>query len=67
MIDGMSIRKQIIYDQHSKKMFGYVDLGNGPEVEEAQASEALVFMVTGGTYSSQLCLHAYVANKVYNF
>lgn len=47
MIDAMSIRKQLIYDQRMKRMEGYVDLGYGPQDGEREASEALVFMVTG--------------------
>ena len=47
MIDSMNIRKQVVYDQHKKETVGYVDLGDGPQVNEGEASEALVFMVTG--------------------
>lgn len=47
MLDGMSIRTQVTYDHHKKKMVGYVDLGLGPQEDEGEASEALVFMVTG--------------------
>lgn len=47
MLDGMSIRKQLVYDQRKKRVVGYVDLGSGPEEDEGEASEALVFMVTG--------------------
>lgn len=50
IIDAMSIRKQLIYDQHTKATIGYTDLGNGPQVEDREASEALVFMITGITY-----------------
>ena len=55
MIDGMSIRKQLIYDQRLKRMEGYVDLGSGPQEDEGEASEALVFMVTG----SCICTHCF--------
>lgn len=47
IINGMSIRKQLVYDQVKKKMTGYVDLGDGPQEQEGEASEALVFMLTG--------------------
>lgn len=47
MIDAMNIRKQIIYDQRLKKLIGYTDLGSGPQEDDKEASEALVFMVTG--------------------
>ena len=50
MIDGMSIRKQLVYDQRLRRMEGYVDLGAGPQEGEREASEALVFMVTGRRY-----------------
>lgn len=49
MLDGMSIRTQLVYDQRKQKMTGYVDLGYGPQEEDGEASEALVFMVTGQT------------------
>jgi hypothetical protein len=54
MIDGMSIRKQLIYDQRKQRMEGYVDLGSGPQDDEGEASEALVFMVTGTIYIENL-------------
>ena len=47
MIDSMSIRKQLLYDQRLKQMIGYADLGDGPQEGDKEASEALVFMVTG--------------------
>lgn len=47
MLDGMAIRKQLVYDQHKKCNLGYVDLGGGPEEDVGECSEALVFMVTG--------------------
>lgn len=47
MIDGMNIRKQLIYNQQLQRMEGYVDLGAGPQEDGREASEALVFMVTG--------------------
>ena len=46
MIDAMSIRRQIIFDQVEQKLKGFVDLGDGSESED-EASEALVFMVVG--------------------
>ena len=48
LIDGMSIRKQVTYDQLKSKYSGFVDYGNIiPENSENLASEALVFMLTG--------------------
>lgn len=48
LLDGMAIRKQIIYDQAKSKYIGFVDYGNlVPENSEAYASEALVFMLVG--------------------
>ena len=46
MLDSMSIKKQIIYDEHTKKMTGFVNLGNETE-EEEEATEALVVMIVG--------------------
>lgn len=47
VFDAMSIRKQIIYDHHQGKNYGYVDFGNNMKTEgpETLASEALVFQV----------------------
>ena len=45
MIDAMAIRRHIDFAWHSGTYSGYVDLGNGPEEEEAK--EALVFMLVG--------------------
>ncbi|KAK0145095.1 DNA transposase THAP9 [Merluccius polli] len=46
MLDGMSIRKQVLYDAHTGTMRGFVDIGMGVD-ETTEASEALVFMVVG--------------------
>ena len=46
VLDAMSIRKQIEFDQHNKRFIGCVDLGSGPE-EDSNASEVLVFMLVG--------------------
>ena len=48
MIDGIAIRKQMIYDQVNCKYAGFTDYGNlSVENGEEYASEALVFMLTG--------------------
>lgn len=47
MLDAMSIRQMEIYDQKTKTMLGYCDLGHGPEEDGPLASEVLVFLVTG--------------------
>ena len=48
MIDGMAIRKQMIYDKVNCKYAGFIDYGNLPvENGEEYASEALVFMLRG--------------------
>ena len=41
----MAIRRHIDYNWHNGTYSGYVDLGHGPEAEEAK--EALVFMLVG--------------------
>ena len=46
MLDAMAIRQQVMYDQHSGRLVGYVDLGGGDESEEI-AKEALVIMAVG--------------------
>ena len=48
MIDGMAIKKQIIYGKINCKYAGNIDYGNlSVENGEDYASEALVFMLTG--------------------
>ena len=48
MIDGMAIRKQMIYDKINCKSAGFTDHENlSVENGEEYASEALVFMLTG--------------------
>ena len=48
MIDGMAIKKQIIYGKIYCKYAGNIDYGNlSVENGEDYASEALVFMLTG--------------------
>ena len=48
LVDGMSIRKQILYDYTKSKYVGFTDYGNlCPETTESVASEALVFMLVG--------------------
>ena len=48
LIDGMAIRKQVLYDSLKSKYAGFVDYGGlVPESTETIASEALVFMLVG--------------------
>ena len=48
ILDGMSIRKQILYCQRLAKYVGFTDYGNlVPEGADTPASEALVFMLVG--------------------
>ena len=48
LLDGMSIRKQILYDPVISKYTGFIDYGNlFPENSENTASDALVFMLVG--------------------
>ena len=48
MIDGMSIRKFVEWDQLSQSMVGFVDLGIGQVEETApEATEVIVIMAVG--------------------
>ena len=48
MLDAMSIRKQLVYDPHTKETVAFVNLGVGEEDDsEELASEALVIMLVG--------------------
>ena len=31
MIDGMSLKKKVVWDPSSQQMMGFVDLGSGPQ------------------------------------
>jgi len=46
-LDAMSIRRQISYDAHTGRMFGFVDIGSGDDNSTEEAKEALVFMLVG--------------------
>ena len=46
LLDAMAIKQQIDYDTHKQKFTGYVDLGNGDELD-CEAKEVLVFMLVG--------------------
>lgn len=47
VLDGMSIRKQILWDSKKEKFIGYCDFGNDLQLEnvDTPATEALVFML----------------------
>ena len=45
-LDAMSIRRQIVYNQHTGRMCGMVDLANNEETDD-EAKEVLVFMLVG--------------------
>lgn len=47
VLDGMAIRKQVIWDQRRHCYTGYCDYGNSVRLEgaESEATEALVFML----------------------
>ena len=51
IVDGMSIRKQTMWDRKEQKYTGFVDYGNYAAVEcnEEHAQEALVFTAVGTT------------------
>lgn len=47
VLDGMSIRKQILWDSKNEKFIGYCDFGNDLQLQnvDTPATEALVFML----------------------
>ena len=49
MIDGMCLKKKVVWDPSSQQMMGFVDLGSGPldSDELPIASEAIVIMAVG--------------------
>lgn len=50
IIDGMAIRKQVIWDQRRNKYSGYVECVDLPDGKEDHlASEALVFLIVSLT------------------
>lgn len=46
MLDAMSLKRQIDYDQKLGRMVGFVDIGDGEDPSD-EAKEALVFMLVG--------------------
>lgn len=63
VLDGMSIRKQVLYDAHTRGMRGFVDLGMGVD-ETSEAREALVFMVVGIKSHWKLPIAFYFINSI---
>jgi hypothetical protein len=50
MLDGVSIRQQIVYDPKTKRNVGFVDMGNGADsASGVKAKEAIVIMAVGLT------------------
>eukprot|EP00794_Sanderia_malayensis_P020660 gene20660-22701_t len=68
VIDGMSIRKQTVWDTKEQRFMGFIDYGNNAVVESSEelaSEEALVFMVVGATGLSWKSIIAYfLCNKV---
>ena len=69
MIDGMSVRKFIEWDQSSQKMVGFVDMGMGPGDDDSrpEATEIIVIMAVGilGRWKAPLgyfCIHGITGN-----
>ena len=46
MLEVMAIRQQVLYDERTNNMTGFIEPGDG-ESSEIEATEALVFMVVG--------------------
>ena len=46
VIDAMSVKQQIDFDTKTRKMVGFLDLGDGADALE-EAKEVLVFMIVG--------------------
>ena len=65
MMDGMVVRKQVLYDTKNMKYSGFVDCGGiFAESSEDQATEALVFLVVGLKHFWKCPIGYYLTNKV---
>ena len=63
MLDAMSLRKHIDYNQHTKEFSGYVDLGDKADTD-VEASEVLVFMLVGLSYGWKSPIAYYFSNSL---
>ena len=65
MMDGMVVRKQVLYDTKNMKYSGFVDCGGiVAESTEDQATEALVFLVVGLKHFWKCPIGYFLTNKL---
>lgn len=62
MLDGMHIKKHISVEPSTNELFGFVDVGNGPEKEEA--TQVLVFMVVSLKLHGRIPIAYYLINGI---
>lgn len=62
MIDSMHIKRLVSLEPSTNEMFGFVDTGNGPGIEEA--AEVLVFMVVSLKLHGRLPVAYYLINGI---
>lgn len=65
MLDEMSIKRQVIWNEQLKKFVGYVDYGTGCYDENSEeATEALVFLVNAVNEKWKVPIAYYYTNKL---
>jgi hypothetical protein len=62
VLDGMHIKKMVSVDHRTNQMFGFVDVGDGPEKDEA--TEVLVFMVVSLKLHGRIPIAYFLINGI---
>lgn len=62
--DEMAIRKNVQWCDKTKKMLGYVDLGDGENNSESVAEQALVFMMNAINDSFQIPIATFFIDEL---
>ena len=72
-IDEMKIQSNLVYNQYSEKLIGYVDLGD-PDInyttfmkDDELATHALVYYVRGIAIDLKFCLSYFAANEIKSY
>ena len=65
MMDGMAVRKQVLYDTKNIKYSGFVDCGGvAAESSEDQAIESLLFLAVGLKHFWKCPIGYFLTNKL---
>ena len=64
IIDAMHIKISVSMDQTNNELFGFVDLGDGQQGVETEATEILVFMISSLKLHGRLPIAYYSTNRL---